>query len=43
MGYGVAKRFPSTGEGALIILAYCGMMFLFGWRKLIGGRESMGG
>jgi hypothetical protein len=41
-GYFVAKRFPSTGEGALIVFAYCGMMFFFGL-KMIRRRKQIGG
>jgi hypothetical protein len=43
LGYVVAKRAPRPGEAALIIVGYCGMFLLFGWRKLIGGRERLGG
>ena len=38
IGYVVAKRFPSIGEGALIIICYCGILALFAWRKLIPRR-----
>ncbi len=32
VGYTVAKRFPNTGEGALIVFAYCGLMLIYGFR-----------
>jgi hypothetical protein len=38
LGYVVAKRAPRPGEAALIIVGYCGMVLLFGWRKIIGAR-----
>ena len=38
LGYVVAKRFPSIGEGALIVVCYCGILALFAWRKLIPRR-----
>lgn len=43
VGYVVANRAPNTGEAALIILGYCGMMLMFGWRKLIGARKRIEG
>ena len=32
VGYTVAKRFPNTGEGALIVFAYCGVLSIYGFR-----------
>jgi hypothetical protein len=43
VGFIVAKRAPNTGEAILIIVGFCGLMFIFGWRKLIAGRERLGG
>jgi hypothetical protein len=34
LGFVIAKRFPTQGEGALIILAYAGMVLGMGWRML---------
>ncbi|HJZ59604.1 MAG TPA: hypothetical protein VKE74_31960 [Gemmataceae bacterium] len=43
LGCLVVKRAPSTGEAILIVVVYCGLMLIFGWRKLIGARERLGG
>jgi len=43
LGYVVAKRAPKAGEAALIIVGYCGLVLMFGWRRLIGGRQRLGG
>jgi len=42
LGYVVAKRFPTKGEGALIVFAYCGMIFGMGFR-MIRARWRIGG
>ena len=42
VGYTVAKRFPNTGEGALIVFAYCGVLSIYGFR-LIRARWRAGG
>ena len=34
LGYVVAKRFPSAGEGALIVISYCGLMLIYGIRMM---------
>ena len=34
LGFVVAKRFPTTGEGALIVIAYCGILFIYGFRLI---------
>ena len=35
IGFIAAKRFPTIGEGALIILCYCGILGIFAWRRLV--------
>lgn len=35
IGFIVAKKAPSAGQAVLIILAYCGLMFIFAYRKLM--------
>jgi hypothetical protein len=42
VGFVVAKRFPSTGESALITFAYLGMFFAVGF-KMIRARWRAGG
>ena len=42
VGFGVAKRFPNTGETALIMFAYLGMVFA-GGIKMIRARRRHGG
>ena len=42
VGFVVAKRFPNTGESALIMFAYLGMLLAFGI-KMIRARRRAGG
>ena len=34
VGFVVAKRLPNTGEGALIVFAYCGVLSIYGFRLI---------
>ncbi|MDB5307483.1 MAG: hypothetical protein JWO38_1685 [Gemmataceae bacterium] len=36
VGYVAARRVPSIGEAALIIIAYGGFLLFLGWRKFMG-------
>jgi uncharacterized Zn finger protein (UPF0148 family) len=42
LGFVVAKRFPNTGEGALIVVAYVGAMLVFAAR-VARARNQLGG
>lgn len=42
VGFFVAKRFPTQGEAALVVFAYCGMFLAFGV-KMIRARKRHGG